>query len=637
MLSFTLEPLVGRLVVPFFGGAVHVWTVCLMVFQGALLLAYGWAHLVAPRIGPWHLGALVLAALWLPIGFTAKPAPDAPMFELIVRLLMTVAVPFWALSTTAVVLQSWLANSTLDRSTNPYPLYGASNLGSLVGLMAYPLVIEPAFGLETQKTLWSIGYGVYVGGIALTWFVLRPRRVAPALVGVPRQQALHWMLLAAGPSALLLAVTNIVASELGSFPLVWTVPLALYLGSFVLTFRDVKNSAWAKTWWPHSLLVVFPFTIEHVVQPWSVLLLYGAFFLVCVVFHAALYHSRPEASRLTVFFLAVAVGGWLGGLAVSLGAPLLVGGPWDGPLVVVAMMLIGRAVLGDPLDLFEFPQVLLVVGLPAVLFVVLEQSYVARYRSFYGLYSIEERPIPDVEAHRRIVHGTTVHGIQYIDPDRAFPLAYHHQGGPLHEAWELRRGGRMAVLGLGAGAMAHWTHPDETLVFYEIDGGNEAIARRWFSYLDNAPGHVEIRVGDARLLMEHETDRAPYDVMLLDAFSGDGIPLHLATVEAFQVWTSRLADDGLLVLNLSSRYTDLRPSMSAIGAHLGWSCLTRFGVADPDVFVDPLATPTSVLVCAATPQRIQPLASRGWQVVATDGAPVWTDDWSPVVTLLDAW
>jgi hypothetical protein len=637
LLSFTLEPLVGRLVAPSFGGAVHVWAVCLMVFQGTLLLAYAWAHLVAPRIGAGHLLALALAALWLPIGFSATPAPDAPLATLVLRLVVTVVVPFWALSTTAVVVQSWLAASALAGARDPYPLYGASNLGSLVGLVAYPTVVEPLFGLQTQRLLWSCGYLGYLVVVATTWLVLRPRPVSTALARVPLRAVVSWTLLAAGPSALLLAVTNIVANEIGSFPLVWTVPLALYLGSFVVTFRAGQAGGWARTWWPHGLLVLFPFTVEQVVAPWSVVVLYGAFFFVCLLFHGALYRLRPEPRRLTAFYLAVAGGGWLGGLAVSLGAPALLDGPWDGPLVVAAMALVGRVVLGDPFELFSPPKVFAVVGLPIVVFIGMQQPYVARYRSFYGLYSIEERPIAGVEPHRRIVHGTTVHGIQYLDEERDLPLAYHHRGGPLHEAWELRRGGRMAVLGLGAGAMAAWTRPGETLVFYEIDPANEPIARRWFTYLERAAGRVEVRVGDARLLMQTEADRRPYDVLLVDAFAGDSIPMHLATVEAFEVWTSRLTDEGLLILNLSSRYTDLRPILDRIAAEAGWACLTRFGVADPREFADPLATPTAALACAADDDRLAVLRGRGWDELDSAAAPLWTDDWNPVLTAAVRW
>lgn len=632
LLSFSLEPMVGRMVLPHFGGAVHVWALCLTVFQGSLLLAYAWAHAVAPRIGAGHLAALALAALWLPIDLGGPAGGDAPALVLVLRLIAGVAVPFAALSTTAVVLQSWLAGSDLDRAADPYPLYGASNLGSLAGLLAYPLLIEPWVGLALQRQAWSLGLLAWLGLFAATWAVLRPRPV-PVPLAIRASDALPWVGLAAGPSALLAAVTHLVANEVGSFPLVWAVPLALYLGSFVLAFRDVPDRGRARSFWPHALLLLFPLTVEHVVRPWAVGLLYAAFFGVCLVFHRALYGLRPTPERLTGFYLAIALGGWLGGLAVSVGAPLLLPGPWDGPLVIAAMALIARSVLGDPLGLFRPPAIFGVVGMPLVVFALMEQDYVARYRSFYGLFAIEERAIEGVAPHRRLVHGTTVHGMEYLDPERE-PVAYHHRGGPLHEAWEDRRGGRMAVLGLGAGAMAFWTRPGEALVFYEIDPGNEAIARRWFTWLDRAPGSVEVRVGDARLRLQHEPDRAPYDVILLDAFAGDAIPTHLVTVEAFRIWASRTAPDGLLVWNLSSRYVDLRPIVARVAEEVGWTCAARFGIARPEVFDDPLATPTSAMACAAAPDRLAALEAKGWERFDGGQDPPFTDDWSPALRLL---
>lgn len=606
----------------------HVWAVCLVVFQGTLLLAYLWAHLVAPRIGAGHLAALLLATAWLPVAFSGDPGPLAPATALVARLLATVCVPFFALSTTAVVVQTWLASSRLAPTIDPYPLYGASNLGSLVGLLAYPLVVEPLLGLDDQRRVWSVGYLVYVAVAAAAFALVRPARSRPGLVRVPAADLATWAALAAGPSALLVAVTNTVASEVGSFPLVWTVPLALYLGSFVLTFR--ARAAWrARTWWPHALLVLFPFTVEHVLRPWSAVVLYAAFAAACLLFHAELYRRRPPPEALTSFYLAVAGGGWLGGLAVTFGAPLVLEEPVEGPLVVAAMAAVGLRTMGDPLGLFRFPAVLGVVGLPVALVVGMRQPYVARVRSFHGLYSIEERLDP--APHRRLVHGTTVHGMQYLARGRGEALAYHHEGGPLHEAWELRRGGRLAVLGLGAGAMAHWTRPGETLVFYEIDPANEAVARQWFTYLDRAAGRIEVRVGDARLLLEQEADRRPYDVMLVDAFAGDAFPWHLATREAFEVFASRVAPDGLLVLNLSSRYVDLRPFVGTIATSVGWACVTRYGKAATP---DPLATPTVGVACAAASDRLAPLRARGWADLDDAGAPLWTDDWSPVVTAL---
>ena len=648
LLSFTLEPLVGRLVVPYYGGAVHVWTVCMMVFQGLLLAGYAWAHLVAHRIGAWHLGALVLAVVWLPIGFSGNAATDAPMFDLVTRLLVTIAVPFWVLTTTSVVAQTWLARSGSQAAQNPYPLYAASNVGSLGGLLAYPFLVEPLLGLTAQRWVWSLAYLAYLAVAVWSWRLVSASGVeAPTAPQDPSaaptaRQFLGWIVFSAGPSALLLAVTNLVGTEVGSFPLVWVVPLALYLATFIWAFRgDGLSDGWIASW-PDALLFTALFCCLPT-QLWMLPLLYLTMTWTALVFHGALYRMRPHPRWLTTFYLALSLGGWLGGLAVSLGGPLLLSNLWEGPLTTAVLAVAGLAYLGIRERTFWSEAPLWLGGprlagrLVAVTFLVVaavsanNENTLHRQRNFYGVFRVVEQETPEGRTVRLLAHGQTLHGAQYLDaPD--VPLTYYHRGGPLHEALELTPAPRRAaVVGLGTGAIAELMQPSDEIVFYEIDPDNETLARRWFTYLDNSPAQVSVRVGDARLVMEHEADQVDYDVLMVDAFSGDGIPLSLLTYEGFQVWAGRVRDDGLLVFHLSNRFYDLRAIVGRVGSELGWSGVWVQRRAPNNDQHDPMNTPALVVTFARDPARLDGLRATGWQPLPADRADLWTDEWSTVL------
>jgi hypothetical protein len=656
-LSFSSEPMIGRLVVPFFGGAVHVWTVSMMVFQALLLGGYAWAHLVAGRIGGWHLLAMAVPLLWLPLGLSAEPAPDMPLIALIGTLLRHIALPFWALTTTAVVLQEWFARSDLCDRHDPYTLYAASNVGSLTALLCYPLLVEPLLGLTVQRWVWSAGWVVWWVLLAGTWWVLRremkpevplpegdPDELRPTVV-----DALKWLVLAAVPSALLLAVTQHLASEVGSFPLVWVLPLGLYLGSYILAFRD-RDQSWLFEFWPEAsvaLIVLAIVTLPLTMFP----VLLAMFFFACWMMHALLYARRPPPRWLTAFYLVVAAGGWLGGLAMSIGAPLLFERLVD---VVVTTFALGLAclwVLGWPrFGWWDRANVLkkagrlgIGVGLVGAWILLLlgtkRGDLVATHRNFYGVFEVRELPAPNGEPYRLIAHGRTIHGIQYVDADaRPYPLSYYHEGGPLHVGLQLAEAPRqVGAVGLGAGAIAHWLEPGERMVFYEIDADNERIARQWFTFLDDSRGEVEVRVGDARLVLATEDDDTRYDVLFIDAFSGDAIPLHLLTVEAFETWLSRLADDGIIVFHLSNVYYDLRGVAARLAHHFGLLAAWQIGRAPPEILDDPLAQVAIGMVMSRDPADIDELVAQGWTRTGP-GEPyptdLWTDDWQNILVPL---
>jgi len=666
LLSFGMEPMVGRAILPYFGSAAHVWNTCLMVFQGLLLLGYGYARFVAPRLGGWHLAVCLLALVQLPLGFTAVPAADAPVLQIIAQLLLHVGLPFAVLTTTAVVVQQWWTTARTAAPGEPDVLYALSNAGSLLSLVAYPLVIEPLVGLRTQQRVWSLLYMVYVVVLASAWWVARPRSstglqprpatekaagdggAAGPVLPVPRRDTLRWTLLGATASALLLGVTNLLAMEIGSFPLVWVVPLGLYLASFVVAFGE-RSARWAEhcgRLWPDAVLLCGALAASAGML-WVVPLLLLAFFVLCVAAHGEARRRKPDPSQLAHFYLALAVGGFFGGAAVTLFAPVLLPGLWEVPLALLALSLTLSWSRGLP-DWRWWGRARLAIGGPRFAVVVAALLFgcgvtVIRadddtrmsLRNFYGTYRVVDAVSRTGDPYRVLLHGQTVHGLEYLAPERrGRPLAYFHAGGALAQAVrQRRRPSRTAVVGLGAGSLAATLDGGEQLVFYEIDPDNEGIARRWFSFLSRSLSTPQVRVGDARLLLDSEraAGAPPYDLLVVDAFSGDGIPVHLLTREALAVYLARLADDGLLVLHLSNRYYDVRPTLRSSVLELGVAAVFVHTPAGDDV----LEFPVDAMVIARNEDRLKPLLAQGWRLVGPqDGLrdqPGWTDDRSDML------
>ncbi|MCX5856632.1 MAG: hypothetical protein NTZ57_01755, partial [Deltaproteobacteria bacterium] len=451
-LLFTMEPLLGRLMVPSFGGAVHVWLLCLVFFQFLLLAGYLYAHLWAARFGARHLFLLLLPLINLPLKITAEATPDASAQKLIFVLITQAALPFAVLSTTAVVAQVWLARSGTGTPRNPYPLYSTSNAGSLLGLLSYPLLIEPFLGLRAQGRLWLAGYLLYGVLATLSYILLRPTKATGAGISTgnpfgqsappPRTAYALWGLLSALTSAFLLTVTNVIAMEVGSFPLVWIPPLVLYLLSFVLTFRE-KSGSYGKVmaFWPEILITG---GLLYVLSSNNLLMIAGhllVLFTICLLVHAELYHSRPDSLYLTGFYLAVAAGGAVGGTLVALGAPLLFSGLYEYPLALLALAFIlgwrnrhavarfwRKAIV--PVRLLRIVMIAALTG-----FLVyfghesLSSSERLSHRNYYGITHVVDNP-PAANAPagvRLLVHSSTLHGIQYLDdPKRRQPALYYH-------------------------------------------------------------------------------------------------------------------------------------------------------------------------------------------------------------------
>lgn len=652
LLSFGMEPLVGRLVVPFYGGAVHVWLTCMMVFQGLLLLGYGYAHLVAPRLGRWHVLVLLLPLLQWPLDFVSPYAPEAPIGALVLALLQTIGLPFVALTTTSVVAQSWWSRSDLAERGEPFWLYAASNVGSLIALLAYPLLVEPLVGLSVQKGAWSALYLLYVLVAGVVGFRLRPRSGPGASLRLDGADPVGaWLLLAAAPSALLLGTTNHIAQEVGSFPLVWVLPMALYLGSFIPAFRERVGTSvrLARSWILLLVLQAVLFAAFKGPAVWLILLAsLVPYTLLCVACHRLLYELRPAPERLTTFYLWMSVGGFLGGTAVTLGAPLLLDAAYEPTLAIGAVGLaLAVGARRGGLDWRPWGEdggrglrfgAYVTLGLLVALLDrsgVLHNEVLERHRSFYGIYRIEAAEQTEgMPAQRRMVYGGTVHG---VEDHTGRAGAYYHPGSPLADVVQARPDGpaRVGVIGLGTGAMAGMIDADDTLVFYEIHRDMEPLVRRWFGFLDGSPGEVSVVVGDARLKLQEEVDQPAYDVLVVDAFAGDGIPVHLVTTEAWEVFTARVAPDGLLAMHISNRYYDLRPVLALLARRVGMQ--GRFLQTPPERARYLTDFPSQVVVFARHEDRLAPFDAAGWEPIEAGqdlSGTVWTDDWSGLLGAL---
>jgi hypothetical protein len=653
ILLFGLEPLAGRLLTPYFGGAAHVWLTCLMFFQAVLFIGYLYAHLFARKLGVWHLAILALPLVNIPLQVHAQPDPHAPLLHLLYVLSLYVALPFAVLSTTAVVAQAWLSHSRVGQNQEPYPLYAASNAGSLIALLGYTFIAEPFMRVTQQSIAWSLTYVLYAALVVAAWYLLRPnlgqaaadtRGQVPTAAAISKTDYGKWLLLSCLPSALLLAVTNFIALEVGSFPLTWILPLALYLGSFIVTFRTGGGvPRWMRNLWPEILLAGM---LMYLLGPVHWLAILGHlvfFFLVCLISHGTLYELRPPAAHLTNFYLTAALGGWIGGALISLGAPFVFPALFEYPILLLlfapALWWCREKPLTKLLTSLSYVAVVArAVVVAFLIFLIVKEGWEAmkepvrfRHRNFYGTYTIW-----DVEKYptnvRQLLHGRTIHGAQLLDPDeRLNPIMYYFIGGGIADVYETTSPvRRMAVLGLGAGAAAAYVNPGESMTYYEIDPDNEEIARYWFTFLNDCRGDVRVIVGDGRLALQKiGRDEPPYDIIHMDAFTGDGIPTHLLTREAIEIYLERLDSNGIILFHVSNRYYELRPILKAIAGQLGLA--GAINVPTPKTELKANQSATWCVALTRNPARLKKLVDIGWIPFGPrDGlkeATPWTDDY----------
>ena len=654
-LLFLVQPLIARLILPWFGGSAAVWTTCMLFFQALLLAGYAYAHLLtrySRRFEPLiHSALLVVALATLPIAPNELWKPhgnEDPVTWILLLLAASVGLPYFLLAANSPLLQAWFSRARPHE--NPYRLFAVSNLGSLVALLGYPFLLEPYLGGAGQVSLWSwlfAGFAVLCG--AVVW--LTPKKVATeaqaaASAPISKNDLILWLALSATGSVLLLAVTNHLTQNVASVPLLWLVPLTIYLASFIVTF---ESEGWYRREWLWSLLLVWiaamgwllvdpDFQFDLAVQ---LAIFLPGLFLGCLFCHGELYRLRPAPSRLTAFYLAVSAGGALGGLLVAVVAPMVFTGYYElgAGLVILALLASVRfANLNAWARVGSLAVLLGVAGCAAYDGFRYQRDVRVASRSFYGVLRVKEYGIIGEESHmRRLVHGAIMHGEQYLhESQRNKPTTYYYPesgvGAAIASVGE--RPARVGVIGLGAGTIATYGRPGDVYRFYEIDERVIEVAMREFTYLRDSKAKIELSLGDARLALEREKGQR-FDVLAVDAFSSDAIPVHLITREALGVYLKHLAPDGIVAFHVSNRFLDLIPVVARLalehGAHV---MLVR---DDPDEEEDPKRSRTDWVLVSRDPAAFKrpEIAERNPEEIEdrTDWR-TWTDDYSNLIQIL---
>ena len=600
-LLFLVQPMLAKQLLPYFGGGAAVWTACMLFFQSLLLAGYGYAHLLsrylAPRSQRWvHSSLLLMALASLPLLWRANIQPDvlaSPLAAILLLLTLTVGLPYLLLSATGPLLQHWFAGRFPLRS--PYRLYALSNLGSLGGLLVYPFLLEPLFSLSQQRQYWVLGFVLFtLCCLLLMWRELG--QLSPAIRAVSarlnKHFALRWLALSACGVVLLLAVTQQITQNVPPVPFLWVLPLCLYLVGYIVVFN--KPAWYQRGLWLYvfCLSMVFGLLLFYLGRQFdliSQLLLYlTILFSGCMLCHGELARLKPEPQYLTGFYLLLAAGGVLGSVVVNLLAPMLFSQHWEFLLVLLAIYLLLQ--WPDRGDKPRWQQGLwfsggLFFGLSVVgLEWQLGQHNVYSERNFYGSLVVRDLVIAE-QRQRQLIDGTTSHGAQYLEsPLSGQAQSYYRSGTGAALAMQhflpsaITRNinqlqqRHFGLVGLGAGALAVYGKPGDSMLFYELNPAVIKVATEYFSYLSDSAAAVDIVPGDARLTLMAQLQQrgsSQFDVLVLDAFSSDSIPQHLLTTEAMQLYWQHLQSDGVLAVHVSNNYLDLTSLLRNQAASLG--------------------------------------------------------------------
>jgi spermidine synthase len=695
-LIFLVQPMVAKRILPWFGGAPAVWTVCLAFYQSALFLGYAYAHLLIRFARPSlqlgvHAVAVAAAVAVLPVlpGPAWEPQGQGePTVRILAMLLANVALPFMLLAATGPLVQTWFARR--DPLRSPYPLYAVSNLGSLLALLAYPAWLEPRLPLSEAGTLWSFLFVPTCATVlgCATLALRSSRDTAGANDRVADEErasptpgtTLLWLLLSGAAVVMLMGVTNKLCLDVASVPFLWILPLATYLATFVLCFATERSYQRA----PYVVLFLLALGLTIPGDHWiswldtKDQLIVGSvyvqipiyctlLFTSCMIMHGELYRLRPPARSLTRFYLCMSGGGALGGLSVGLLAPVLFGDYYEFPLGLgLVLLLLLAACANDRSSLLSVrapvwrwaivgPLTLALLGLMAWMQFHSLPRLLHQHRSFFGVVRVLE--VRDGTPQRQLMHGTTMHGVQFLEERyRRLPTSYYGHATAVGMALDsLGKASslRLGVVGLGIGTLAAYGQAGDLIRFYELDPAVVRIARDSgdFSFLKQSSAQIEIVVGDARISIANEQARnelQDFDLLVVDAFTSDAVPVHLLTRESFEYYLASLAPDGLLAVHVSSRHFDLFPLVARMGLTVG---LESVWVSTPDVPRHQSQQAVWVLLARNGRQLtalmstfkkryrelgINPASIRMSRTQPVDvmHVPVWTDDYSDLFSLL---
>lgn len=682
-LLFQAEPLIAKILLPRFGGAAEVWIVCLLFFQVTLLLGYWYADFLAARVsagmqGRIHTGLLVVSVLSLPIlsrSVWRASTGDDPVIHILIVLTVSVGLPYFLLSSTSPLLQAWYTRA--HAGSIPYRFYALSNSGSMLALLSYPVAIEPSFVTRRQAIGWSVAYGVVAvlcAAVALRW---RDDSVAiaPSREGAPEipdtaswKTRTLWVALAACGSALLLAITNHITQNIAAVPLLWVIPLSVYLLSYILCFERAA-------WYPRGLFLrllgialgsmTYALSPSFAALPIKVSLpLYsGGLFICCMFCHGELARLKPnpsqDSSLVTGFYLMCALGGAIGAVFVALIAPHVFRGYYElqvslAACVVLVVMVNYRDPAGQSYKGKWQPAWIVLTAVAVAIIASLgvtihEQGKDVRLtlRNFYGVLRVidtsdsnaasNENPQASGAAprFRVLMNGTIKHGMQFLAPElRRRPTSYYGPNSGIGVALQSaeRRGPlHVGVIGLGAGTIAVYGRAGDRETFYEINPLDVRVANQEFTFLRDSPARIEIVMGDARLSLERQPPQR-FDVLAIDAFSGDSIPVHLLTRQAFELYFRHVKSDGVIAVHVSNQFLDLEPVVEAAASALDKEALS---ISNGDDYPDGIFATNWILVGNPEAFAEQPeLADAGAQLTASRRDVLWTDDYSSLFKIL---